>query len=91
MRNAAKDSTAGRRGSGGRVDPAATPSGRQPLDLIGGQSKTPTGEDGFQSAGERPHRSSLPTGLFQEHLGVVGVFVVQEPHQLSDHGAGASE
>lgn len=51
-KNAAKDSTVGRRGSA-----AAAPSGSQPFGLIGGQGQALASEEGFQGTGERPRRS----------------------------------
>ncbi|MEV6396184.1 hypothetical protein AB0M39_15645 [Streptomyces sp. NPDC051907] len=59
--------------------------------LIGGKGEAALDEEAFERAGKGAHRAAGAAGTVQQGLGVVWVFVGQQPAQRADHGAGTSD
>ncbi|MGW0196165.1 hypothetical protein [Nonomuraea sp. NPDC003201] len=72
------------------VDTAATASGGQPFGVIGGQCQTAFGEEDLQPSGQWPHGAAGQASPLQQGLGMVGMFVVQQPSQMADQAAGST-
>ncbi|MFD8483600.1 hypothetical protein [Kitasatospora sp. NPDC059673] len=72
------------------LDAASAASSGKPLRLVGGKGKAALSKEAFERPGEGAHRPAGAAGTVQQGLGVVGLFVHQQPAQSADHAAGVT-